>query len=330
MIDFRYHLVSIIAVFLALAVGLVLGATALSGPALVGLQKAEKTINRENATLLREQLVLKNQVAADQAFGGAAAPRLLAGLLTDRKVVLVAAPNSDGSVVSGVTAALRQAGATVTGEITLNPLFLDTGGHNEDELTQLAQSLATKAGVTLPADASGHVSGQQAAAKVLAASLLAPSGTAAASADSSTILNELNQASYLSIANGGTISGPASLAILIAPGGAPPQAGSQVLVALAVALRNAGDGAVMVGGSESVGPNSVLNAETIAGQVSTVDNADTEIGQIMTAQALFVAAGDKAPGQYGIGPGAAPSPAPTPSVTPTVTPSTHASSGGHK
>ncbi|HUC25193.1 MAG TPA: copper transporter, partial [Streptosporangiaceae bacterium] len=33
MIDFRYHLVSIIAVFLALAVGLAVGSTALSGKA---------------------------------------------------------------------------------------------------------------------------------------------------------------------------------------------------------------------------------------------------------------------------------------------------------
>ena len=32
MIDFRYHLVSIVAVFLALAIGIVVGATALKGP----------------------------------------------------------------------------------------------------------------------------------------------------------------------------------------------------------------------------------------------------------------------------------------------------------
>ena len=33
MIDFRYHLVSIVAVFLALAIGIVLGSTELQGPA---------------------------------------------------------------------------------------------------------------------------------------------------------------------------------------------------------------------------------------------------------------------------------------------------------
>ena len=34
MIDFRYHLVSIVAVFLALAIGIVLGSTELEGPTL--------------------------------------------------------------------------------------------------------------------------------------------------------------------------------------------------------------------------------------------------------------------------------------------------------
>jgi hypothetical protein len=65
-----------------------------------------------------------------------------------------------------------------------------------------------------------------------------------------------------------------------------------------------------------------------------VDNADTEVGQIVTVQALRRLFEGKPPGQYGISPGAAPSPAPTPSVTPTATqtqtPSVGTSSGGHK
>ena len=39
MIDFRYHLVSIVAVFLALAIGIVVGSTALKPAVLSGLQK---------------------------------------------------------------------------------------------------------------------------------------------------------------------------------------------------------------------------------------------------------------------------------------------------
>jgi hypothetical protein len=46
-IDFRYHLVSIVAVFLALAVGVVLGSAALNGPVVAGLRKSVSTLRHE-------------------------------------------------------------------------------------------------------------------------------------------------------------------------------------------------------------------------------------------------------------------------------------------
>jgi hypothetical protein len=329
-IDFRYHLVSIIAVFLALAVGLVVGSTALAPKTETLLSTLEKEVSKDNANLTKDKEALKSQVSADQAFAAVAASRLLPGLLADKKVVEVLAPGADQTVTTGVTKALEQAGATVTGEVILNPNFMLTGGHDEAQLTQLAQNLAPTAGVTLTAQSSGSVAGQQAASQVLAASLLTGNGTGLAPADSAHILSLFSQEGYISLGNGATsVSAPANLAVLVAPGGAPPQTGSQVLVALAVALKKAGSGTVMVGGSESVGSTSVIGAEITAGQVSTVDNADTEIGQIMTVQALRLLLDSKSPGQYGIGPDAAPSPAPTPSVTPSVTPSTSASPGGH-
>jgi hypothetical protein len=325
-IDFRYHLVSIIAVFLALAVGLVVGSTALSGQALKALQAAQRVAVSRIATLEHDKSGLTNQLNADKVFAQAAAPRLLADLLTGQKVVVVEAPFADPNVTAGVTTALRQAGATVTGDVSLNQAFLTTGGYNEDQLTQLAQSLQGTAGVTLPT----QLSGQQAAARVLAAGLLTKSGSGGTSADSAAILNAFSHEGYISLAT--SVSATAPLAVLVAPGGPPPQTGSQVLDAVAVALRNAGMGTVMVAGAASVGPGSVIGYEAASGQVSTVDNADTEVGQIVTVQALRRLFEGKPPGQYGISPGAAPSPAPTPSVTPTVTqtPSVGTSSGGHK
>ena len=332
MIDFKYHLVSIIAVFLALAVGLVVGATALSGPALALLQKAETKVNHENAALLKGRQALQNQVSADQLFGAAAAPRLLPGLLADQKVVLVVAYNAAGTVTTGLTTALHQAGATVTGTVTLNQQFLDTSGANEAHLKELAQKLAHDARVPLPPQLSGPVGAQQAAAQVLAASLLTTGGPGLPSADSRAILSGLSQGGFITVSNGPNPPPPASLAVLVTPGGPPPQAGSEVLVATAVALRNAGSGTVMAGAVQSVGPLSVISAEVDAGQVSTVDNADTELGQIMTVQALRQLLDHKPAGQFGIGAQAVPTPAPTPSVppTPAPTPSTSAHTGGHK
>ena len=333
MIDFRYHLVSIIAVFLALAVGLVVGATALSGKSLEVLQVAQRVALGRIAALEHENSNLTSQEKADEAFANAASSRLVPGLLTGQKVVVVTAPGYDSAVAAGVTKVLLKAGAAVTGQVNINPAFLQTDGHDEDELTALAQRLAATAGVTLPAQSASLIGGQQAAGKVLAASLLTAGGSGLPSADSTTILQAFSQNDYATFGNAAhPVSAPATLAVLVAPGGAAPQAGSQVLVALAVALKNAGSGAVMVGGAESVGPKSVINAEITAGQVSTVDNADTEVGQIMTAQALKLLLDHKQIGHYGIGPVAAPSPAPTPSssASQTATPNVSTSPGGHK
>jgi hypothetical protein len=332
-IDFRYHLVSIIAVFLALAVGLVVGATALAPKTAELLRTGESVLSKTNANLSKANQNLLNEVNADQAFARAASPRLLLGLMTGEKVVLVTAPGADPPVISGVTKALQQAGATVTGQVAVTSTFLQTDGHDEDELTQLAQRLAPTAGVTLPTQSLSQIAGQQAAGKVLAASLLTAGGTDLSSAASTAILQDFSQAGYVTLGNAASpVSAPATLAVLVAPGGAAPQTGGQVLVALAAALKSAGSGTVMVGGSESVGSTSVIGAEIIAGQVSTVDNADTETGQIMTVQALKELSEGKSPEHYGIGPGAAPSPAPTPSssVTSTATPNVGTSSGGHK
>ncbi len=54
MIDFRYHLVSIVAVFLALAIGIVLGTTALNGPITSRLRSLETSL-RSEADSLRTQ-----------------------------------------------------------------------------------------------------------------------------------------------------------------------------------------------------------------------------------------------------------------------------------
>ena len=74
MIDFRYHLVSIIAVFLALAVGLLVGSTAISGKSLETLQVAERAVASNNTTLLHDKSNLTSELNADNAFAEAIAP----------------------------------------------------------------------------------------------------------------------------------------------------------------------------------------------------------------------------------------------------------------
>jgi hypothetical protein len=318
-IDFRYHLVSIIAVFLALAVGLVIGSTALSGKAEYVLGLAEHRALASNRSLTNKNNDLKNEVSANQAFAEANAQRSIGGLLPHDKVVLVVAPGADSAVTTGVKTALQLAGATVTGEVDLQQPFLDTRAVNETTLTQLAQSLATRAGLAPPTGSQSAVAGQQAVAEVLAASLLDPSAglTGLSAKASGAILTGLEQNGFVSAAS---TPAPAAQAVLVAPGGPPPQAGGEVLGAVAAQLSAASAGTVMAGSTESVGAGSIVRIEaSSAHAVSTVDNADTEIGQIMVVQALKKLLDGKPAASYGIDTGAAPSPPPTPSPSPSST-----------
>jgi hypothetical protein len=333
-IDFRYHLVSIIAIFLALAVGLVVGATALPGKTEAALNHAEQKVSQDNAALRTQNGALNQEIKADQAFAQTIASRVLPGLLTGRKVVLIVPPNTDAGMVSGVTTALEQAGATVTGQVTLQSSFFDFSGPTEDSLSGLATALAPQAGVTLAQNSNSTVSGQEAAATVLGPAILtkSPTGVGLPAATSHTILSQFNGYLQVSPTTGSTLA-EASLAVVFTPAGSPGSSAqatdmSQALDTLATGLHAYSLGTVMAG-SESANPNSAIMNMNGSGSVSTVDYADTATGQIEVAEALAELIQGKAPTGYGVEPGTAPSPAPTPSPTPTPT-STPSSKGKTK
>ncbi len=327
MIDFRYHLVSMIAVFLALAVGLIVGVTALSGPAESVLHAELNRVSRNNSILAKGEQDLRNEVSADQALAQSAAPLLLDHRLTGQNVVLVEAPNPDGTVTSGITAALQKAGATVTGEVQLDPQFMNTNAVTESELTSAAREQAAAAGVSLSSQPpNSAVAGQQEAAQVIAASVLGKDGTGAAATINQSVLSQFASEGYLTMNGLSAVSPVATMAVLVVPVGPPPTSSDgadQVLVAVAGELKTAGQATVMAGGTSAIGPGSAISAENGAGgtgQVSTVDNADTETGQISVVWALVAAAADHPATAYGIESGVAPSPAPTPSSSTTTTP----------
>ncbi|MFD0852963.1 copper transporter, partial [Actinomadura adrarensis] len=68
MIDFRYHLVSIVAIFLALALGIILGSTTLSQSVTRGLQRQTAALAKEKDELRRSQQQLERQVEGDESF----------------------------------------------------------------------------------------------------------------------------------------------------------------------------------------------------------------------------------------------------------------------
>ena len=168
MIDFRYHLVSIVAVFLALAVGIVLGSTELRGAALSALDRTSNALSQKLDAANNENSALQQEVSGDQAFAQAAEPVLLSHLLDGKRAVVITAPGAPSAVVNGITTALGDAGATVSGQVALSAKFADTSASNLSLLDQLTQRVAPS-GLTL-----ANGTPQQQAAQVLASALVSP------------------------------------------------------------------------------------------------------------------------------------------------------------
>jgi Copper transport outer membrane protein, MctB len=323
-IDFRYHLVSIVAVFLALAVGIVVGVTELQPGVVRSLRALSTHEKKQIDSLLAAQRALRQQVSADEAFAQTEASRLLTGSLTGQNILIVAAPGADSQTISGVSTVLQRAGAKVTGQLSLQPPFFDTSVATEGSLNGLAQQLAPT-GLSLGSQTvDPKITGQEAAAQVIAAAVITGGGRVWSAAESKRILSGFGEQGYLQVsgaagAGGSTLSGPATLAVVIIPASPPASATSPAnlaLVALAQQLRTAGRGTVVAGSLQGSGAGSAIDEilSTAASQLTTVDNADTEIGQITVAQALRNLLDGKKPASYGVTPGVFPSPAPTPAA----------------
>lgn len=322
MIDFRYHLVSLVSVFLALAIGLVLGATALKPLVVSGLQA---TANRERVQI--DQLITagklsQQQLARDESFARAAEPHLLAHLLAGQRVVVVTAPGAPGNVTGGITTSLTEAGATVSGQVQLQGRFFDTTNATQRALSQLAQQLAP------PSLNLSGVSPVLQASKVLASALVTGDGPGQPApgvpdAASGKVLSGLVRTGFLTVSSGKPAA-RATLAVVVLPASPPSTSDanpvSEGLVTLAQQLNLAGHGTVVagtVGGSGAGSAIDVMRAGGRSGHMSSVDNADMVTGQIAVAQALYELLHGVF-GSYGIGSGTSgpgPSPLPTPSAT---------------
>ena len=125
MIDFRYHIVSLISVFLALAVGIALGAGPLKetiGDSLTGQVQQL----RQDRDALRTDLDAAQQTQDDRrAYLEAAAPRLLSGALTGRRVAIITIGPVDGDATAAVATQLDAAGATVSANVAVMKSWSD-------------------------------------------------------------------------------------------------------------------------------------------------------------------------------------------------------------
>jgi hypothetical protein len=123
MINIRYHIVSITAVFLALGIGVALGSTFIEAATVDilnrNIRSAEDRINETSAENRELATRIEQSNARDTALSLLAGSDLLAGHLEAVPVVVVAPPGLDPALVVPVTTSLGWTEASVIGTIHL-------------------------------------------------------------------------------------------------------------------------------------------------------------------------------------------------------------------
>jgi len=319
-IDFRYHVVSIIAVYLALALCLVHGSTVVDNYVLQGTKKTANTLQQRNSELRKELLALQSQERSSESFVTTMAPKILANELTDKRVVVVEAPGADEDQTEKVADGIKQAGGSVTGTIRLDDSYVQK--KQVGVLGGLTETLAEATKLEVPADAAPP----ERSAYLLANALVTKDKDKLGKSDdiSTGVLEAYQEAKFLSTS--GKPAERASLAVVVGPAKkyAPEDAaaGNTAVVQIAKYLDKTGEGTVLTAPTDSAGAEGVVSAlrgdDDVKKAVSTVDNLDAPPGYVVSVLALALDGNGK-PGQWGSGTGAdnaAPTPAAAASKSP--------------
>ena len=304
MIDFRYHLVSIVSIFLALAVGIVLGAGPLKEDLGTTLTEQTTALRADKAQLRTELDAEKKGTAARDSFSSAVAPAMMKGQLAGKTITVVIVPGAESDLVKSTTAALVAAGAKVGSTITLTDAWADPA--KRTFRNTLANQLAALVKAPLAVN-----SPDQLATTVLARAILGGKDHSTERVDpsASAALEGLLAGDLVKVSPDQIV--PSSGAVVLGgpvKGATTQDTDSRLAgyVQLVRSLDAAGSGAVAVTGTNT--SNRTLSADLVAAVrkdpdavkvASTVDDADLSMGLVTLVLALAqqYSGGN---GQYGL------------------------------
>lgn len=298
MINFRYHVVSLTAVFLALAIGLVVGTAALNGPVADSLHNNVNALRKNNEQLREAVNSLETEVRREEDFVVEAAPILLGGKLAERRILVLTLP-SGLDHVDGIVEMLTVAGASVTGRVDLSDKFV-----NPDNSFDLLGLAAKAARPTIPTNGlPGNSDGVETSSALLASALLdRTDGITVTDADRKAALETYLNEGYLTASE--KFTGPAEAVVVV--NGQPHvdrDAAKKDAAVVRVVEQFDKAGVVVVAGSGSGAGNlvaTVRNDPALSKTISTVDNASTIWGQVATTLAVIEQLTLKRAGQYGL------------------------------
>ena len=282
MINFRYHVVSLTAVFLALAIGLVVGTAALNGPVADSLRDQVTAVSRDNSNLRDQQNQYRDELNRAQEFAAQVSPALLNGKLAGRKILIVALPNTQ-DYADEVIAMLAVAGAQVTAKVTVQDKFFDPV--NDVELLDLAlqASQPTVPAADLPKNSDGVET-----SSALLALALQQGGSPVAPGDLTAVLAAYAEPGYIAVEDDAVGGAEATIVVSGLPA-VDKDAAKKSQSALTLTDQFAKDRPLVVAG-DGVGDGNLVAAvradPALVKQISTVDNASTTQGQLATALTL--------------------------------------------
>jgi hypothetical protein len=304
LIDFRYHLISLIAVFLALGLGILMGSVVLSEKYVQRLENRVAQFEEEVDARRGEISDLNDRLDAFQEYAVESQPRLIDGALAGEEVVLVQTDGTDEAFLEGMAEAVEEARGTLVSTITLTDRFALADQPERDGLAAILGSVSTEA--TDLRDEAGTQLGERIAA-VAASRPDATFGDAAAQR-LTTLTRTLEDEGFLGVSSNQETFVPAGASFIVAGGSTEERFEGAVDLTKALALGLSDrERAVMVAepststwelvqavrddGSLSAAVSSADHAETVPGRVAVV------LGLEMTIDGLL--------GHYGVADGAA-------------------------
>jgi hypothetical protein len=304
MINFRFHIVSLIAVFLALALGIVMGATVVNRAIVDRLNDRIDTVEENANRRKAESDQLRSEVGQLQGYVDSSKDYAVTGRLNGANVVTIAARGVNDEAVKQTVELAQRAGAQNLGILWLEEKFTLADDEAHRELGEIIGQMGENAKAT-------RDSAWNALASRLAAGG-APGGT--------DILNALEDGGFVSFEAVGNQAGDnfslasfpgAGARVLLVDGTEGRVAANEVLAPLTGALvaNQVGVVAGEVFDERDGGPDRgamlspIRKNEELTRNVSTVDDLDLTEGQVTAVLALADLSRNVV-GQYGYGAGA--------------------------
>ncbi|MBV9515332.1 MAG: copper transporter [Mycobacteriaceae bacterium] len=305
MISLRHHAISLAAVFLALAVGVVLGSGLLSGTLIGSLRDDKQQLQNQINELDRRNNGLTEKLNAAGKFDDQMAGRIVHGALSEKSVIVFRTPDAPDDTVASLTRLIGDAGGVLSGTVTLTQQFVDA--NSAEKLLSVVNSSIVPAGAQLSTTSVDQ--GSQ-AGDLLGIVLQVNKNPAARGVDEvqrDTVLAALRQTGFITYSDK---LAAANTAIVVTGGRLGEDAGSigPTVARFAAALAPHGAGTVLAGADGSASGSAavaVVRADPgLAGAMTTVDDSDMESGRITAILALHDLLGGAHTGQYGTGEGA--------------------------